>query len=141
MGTQSTFWPGTCSPVANFTKIRVSEFGSVRGANNIKAELFARGPIGAGIDATDKLEAYKGGIYSEKKFFPMINHEVSITGWGVGKNDQGVEVEYWWVRNSWGTYWGENGWLRIQMHKNNLGIESQGDWGVPILPEIWTHNN
>jgi hypothetical protein len=35
-------------------------------------------------------------------------------------------------RNSWGTYWGENGWFRIQMHHNNLGIEQDCDWGVPI---------
>lgn len=35
-------------------------------------------------------------------------------------------------RNSWGTYWGENGWFRIQMHHDNLGIEQDCDWGVPI---------
>ena len=35
-------------------------------------------------------------------------------------------------RNSWGTYWGENGWFRIQMHHNNLGIEHECDWGVPL---------
>ena len=28
----------------------------VRGADKIKAEVFARGPVGAGIDATDELE-------------------------------------------------------------------------------------
>ena len=32
----------------------------VRGADKIKAEVFARGPIGAGIDATDELEAVLG---------------------------------------------------------------------------------
>lgn len=137
--TDATFWPGTCSAVGNFTKIRVSQMGGVKGADNIKAEVYARGPIGAGICATPGLEKYTGGIYSEKKLFPMINHEVSITGWGVGKNDAGDEVEYWWVRNSWGTYWGENGWLRIQMHKDNLSIEKEGDWGVPELPQIWLH--
>lgn len=29
-------------------------------------------------------------------------------------------------------YWGENGWFRIKMHHNNLGIEQDCDWGVPI---------
>ena len=44
----------------------------------MKAEIYARGPIGCGIDATSKLEAYTGGIFSEFKIFPLINHEVSV---------------------------------------------------------------
>ena len=94
----------------------------------MKAEIFARGPIGCGIDATAKLEAYTGGIFSEHKFFPMINHEVSLVGWG---NDG--TSEYWIMRNSWGSYWGENGFARILMHKDNLALETQCDWGVPLL--------
>lgn len=45
----------------------------------MKAEIFARGPIGCGIDATSKLESYTGGIFSEWKLLPMINHEVSVS--------------------------------------------------------------
>ena len=44
----------------------------------MKAEIYARGPIGCGIDATSKLEKYTGGIFSEAKLFPMINHEVTM---------------------------------------------------------------
>jgi cathepsin X len=57
-----------------------------------------------------------------------VNHEVSIIGWG---KDPTTNVEYWTVRNSWGTYWGEEGYFRIQMHTDNLAIESQGSWGLP----------
>ncbi len=57
----------------------VGDFGSVRGADKMKAEIYARGPIGCGIDATSALEAYTGGIFSEKKIFVMINHEVSVS--------------------------------------------------------------
>eukprot|EP00479_Gromia_sphaerica_P003505 TRINITY_DN14090_c0_g1_i1.p1 TRINITY_DN14090_c0_g1~~TRINITY_DN14090_c0_g1_i1.p1 ORF type:complete len:111 (+),score=11.73 TRINITY_DN14090_c0_g1_i1:40-372(+) len=88
----------------------------------MKAEVFKRGPIGCGIHSTKGLEAYKGGIY-EEKLDPneiKMNHEVSVVGWGV----QGG-TEYWIVRNSWGTYFGENGFFNIVMHDDsrNLGIE------------------
>jgi cathepsin X len=52
----------------------VTQFGKVAGADKMKAEIFARGPISCGIDADLKLEEYTGGIFSQAKLFPMINH-------------------------------------------------------------------
>jgi cathepsin X len=90
-----------CSPVSDERAqlLFVGDHGTVRGADKIKAEVFARGPVGAGIDATPELEAYTGGVFSQKKLLTMANHEVSITGWGV---DAETGTEYWHVRNSWG---------------------------------------
>ena len=38
--------------------------------------------IGCGVDATDEFDAYTGGIFSQRILFPMINHEISVVGWG-----------------------------------------------------------
>lgn len=135
LGVCETCSPGTgCSAVEKHFSYGVKEFGVVRGADKIKAEIFARGPVSCGIDATSKLEQYTGGIFSEFKLIVMLNHELSIVGWGVEDG-----VEYWHVRNSWGTYWGENGFARIMMHKDNLGIESDCSWAVPTLPTDGGH--
>ena len=74
------------------------------------------GPLACGIDATNKLEAYgtttpvdsyPGGIFSQTELLPMANHILSIVGWGTDAN---LNQDYWILRNSWGTYWGEDGY-------------------------------
>jgi hypothetical protein len=46
-------------------------------ASSVKIrQIFSRGPIAAGIDATPELEKYTGGIFSQEQVIPMINHEV-----------------------------------------------------------------
>jgi cathepsin X len=129
---------GTCWAQTNFTKFYVEQFGHVTGPPNIMAEIATRGPVAAGIDAT-VLENYKGGIITATT--PAnINHIVSIVGYGSTTAGQ----DYWIVRNSWGQYWGENGWFRIIRGKDALGIERSVSWAVPkvtwpswpeILPE------
>jgi cathepsin X len=117
---------GNCTAVADPELWYVGDHGGVSGADRMKAEIFARGPIECGIDATAAFEKYAGGVYSERKLFPMVNHAISVVGWGVEDGK-----EFWIGRNSWGTYWGEKGWFRIEMHRNNLAIESNCVWGVP----------
>lgn len=128
--TNSSFSPGKCEAQKDFPLYHVGDYGSVSGIHKMKAEIYARGPIGCGVDATSKFEAYTGGIYSESIAFPMINHEISVLGWG---SENGVD--YWIGRNSWGNYWGENGWFRIKMGSDNLAIETECDWGVPKIPQ------
>lgn len=118
-----------CYAVTNFKRYYVSEYGSVSGADKMKAEIYKRGPISCGIQATSTFEAYTGGIYSEKILFPQINHEIAVVGWGTSEDGE----EFWWGRNSWGTYWGEQGFFQMKMHKENLGIENDCTWGVPSM--------
>lgn len=94
----------------------------------MKSELAQWGPISCGIQATPKFDTtYNGGIYSEHLDSIEINHEISVIGYGVTEEGQ----EYWIGRNSWGTYWGEYGFFRMQMYTDNLGIEQDCTAGVP----------
>lgn len=117
-----------CVAVTDFTKWYAKEYGRLAGKDRMKKEILARGPITCGMHATDKFyNTYKGGIYSERVFFPTANHAISVVGWG-----KEGDTEFWIVRNSWGTWWGEKGFFRINMHKGSLGIgENSCYWAVP----------
>jgi len=122
---------GTCPSISSYTHFTVGDYGPVVGVDDMQAEIFARGPISCGMEATDKFETtYKGGIYSEYVPTPQINHIISLVGWGF---DNATSTAYWIGRNSWGTPWGETGFFQIVLGKPqyNLGIETQCGFGVP----------
>ena len=118
-----------CHAVQNYTKYYVSEYGSVTGEEKMMKEIYARGPITCAIAVPDDLLEYKEGVYEDKTGVIWPSHAISVAGWG--ETEDGVK--YWIARNSWGTYWGENGWFRVEMHKNAFNLEEWCTWGVPII--------
>ena len=63
---------------------------------------------------------------TEKGHLP--NHIVSIVGWGYSVVE---DLRYWIVRNSWGEYWGEMGYFRLERGKNLLALEGNCAWATP----------
>jgi cathepsin X len=130
---------GSCVMIDSFPNATVAEYGSyglfaADKVHKIKAEIYARGPVATGINAEPIVE-YKGGVVKDRNILhKLINHIVSIVGWGV--DDDGTE--YWIVRNSWGQYWGELGYFRIETGHNTLGIEGSVVWATP---GEWTVKN
>lgn len=113
---------GFCSEVDIFPNATVTEYGDVpHTVTDIKKEVFARGPVACGVNANEILK-YQGGVIDMPEKSRLIDHIVSIVGWG---------EDYWIVRNSWGQYWGEMGYFRIKFGSNQLGIENNCVWATP----------
>jgi len=117
----------------NFTKYYPDEYGRINStdpaanANQMVAEIGARGPISGSICVTPEFEAYTGGVFKDTTGCLSLDHSISIAGYGTDP-DHG---DYWIIRNSWGTYWGEDGWARVARGINNLGIEITAEWATP----------
>jgi len=122
--TCSTFPPsGFCGAIDKYPNATIGEYGSISGASNMAKEIMARGPIACGIDAGGILK-YTGGVVSTAG--EGVDHVISVVGWGT----EGSK-EYWIVRNSWGEYWGEMGYVRVEKGNNALSLEEQCSWAVP----------
>ena len=94
---------GSCVEIDEFPNATIAEFGTYHyDSDAIMAEIFARGPVAAGINAEPIID-YKGGVVKDHKLLhKLVNHIVSIVGWGT---EEDTGLKYWIIRNSWGTYW------------------------------------
>lgn len=81
--------------------------------SEIKLALSEHGPLTAGVRVTPAFQAYTGGIFEESDT-RAIDHAVTIIGWS---DQRGA----WLIKNSWGTMWGENGYMWIDYDANRIG--------------------
>jgi C1A family cysteine protease len=61
---------------------------------------------------------YTGGIVTSSTCSgTSLDHAITAVGWG---SESGQE--YYIVRNSWGTSWGESGYIRIATQESGKGV-------------------
>ena len=107
---------GSCKGLDYYPHVTISDYGMIRGLHNMKNEIYHYGPIACGIDAMPLLN-YLGGIIDDQG--SDIDHVVEVVGWG---------EDHWIVRNSWGSYWGENGFVRVKY--GALRLEEECTWAT-----------
>lgn len=115
----SKFRAATCS---RYTEL---PFGSEEA---LKEAVANKGPVSVAIDASHpSFLFYKSGVYYDKSCTLNVNHGVLVVGYG---NLDGKD--YWLVKNSWGLYFGDKGYIRMARNSgNHCGIAS-----YPSYPEI-----
>jgi C1A family cysteine protease len=89
------------------------------------------GPVFIGLDADSRLFMfYKAGVLKINNC-PMrrqdMDHAMVIVGYGY---DNALKMSYWIIKNSWGTKWGESGYLRLAKDSGNMcGVASMAYYG------------
>nr|CAD1845055.1 unnamed protein product [Ananas comosus var. bracteatus] len=88
----------------------------------------AHQPVVCGIQTNDYFGHYEGGIIDRSDMPESIitlNHSVLIVGYG---EESGTK--YWIVKNSWGKYWGEGGYARMERGVGIAGIDREASYPV-----------
>ncbi|XP_056141932.1 cathepsin S, ortholog2, tandem duplicate 1 [Lampris incognitus] len=94
---------------------------------SLKEALATIGPISVGIDAKQpKFAFFHSGVYDDPHCSQEVNHGVLVVGYGT-LNGQ----DYWLVKNSWGTPFGDHGYVRMSRNKKNqCGIALYGTYPI-----------
>lgn len=96
----------------------------------LKKAVGTVGPVSVGLDAlNDKFMFYGGGVYFNPECKPeKVSHAVLAIGYGT---DEKTGMDYWLIKNSYGTTWGEEGYGKVARNKDNhCGIASLASYPI-----------
>ena len=92
--------------------------------SQMKAAL-AKQPLAVLVDAESRAwNNYTGGVLDTSSCGTSLDHAVLVTGWG---HDSKSGLDYWMVKNSWGTRWGDKGYIKLAITngKGICGVQEQ----------------
>jgi len=87
---------------------------------NIQRSIYEHGPVYCALHAGEAFENYYSGVFKTNEA-GNPNHAVVIVGWNGAADDPNG---YWIIRNSWGSDWGENGYMRIRYGTSKIGYDA-----------------
>lgn len=94
----------------------------------IKSAMMTYGVIDTAVYVGPAFEQYKEGVYEDTKTEPEVtpyyyqnsNHAISLVGWDDNPPEGGGGC--WILRNSWGSEWGEDGYMRIRYKSAGINM-------------------
>ena len=97
---------------------------------SLKAAV-AKQPVAVAIEAdTRYFQSYSGGVLTSTSCGSNLDHGVLVVGYGTENG-----IDYWLVKNSWGTSWGEKGYVKIQ---KSSSTNDPGVCGIAMNPSFPT---
>lgn len=113
---------GTCKNVPSVSTI--TGYSDVQqGSEAALLSALQNQPISIAIEADQSsFQMFRSGIF-KGPCGTQLDHGVLLVGAGT---DGGVD--YWRVKNSWGTSWGDNGYIRIIRGQNMCGLSNMASF-------------
>jgi len=108
---------GVCSGFTTDCKctpdIHIASFKSIKDEANL-LNAVALGPVSAYVNA-GPWQTYRGGVFTSS-CPATVDHAALVVGYGTEGG-----VDYWILKNSWGTAWGEQGYIRLKRGSSGAG--------------------
>ncbi|XP_030371275.1 cathepsin L1 [Scaptodrosophila lebanonensis] len=118
----------TCKYQSELSGAEITGFAVIppKDEQAMKEAIATLGPLACSVYGLESLTLYKSGIYADEECNKgEVNHSILVVGYGTEKGQ-----DYWIVKNSWGTAWGEEGYFRLPRGKNFCGIATECSYPI-----------
>jgi len=106
--------------------VKVNGFIRIQGDENLLSYA-SKHIVTVAVHANTDFEAYSKGLYTDNYCQEQVNHAVAVVGYGDNRGNL-----YWKVRNSWGSHWGDKGYMYMDRSIDNLCYISS----AALIPEV-----
>lgn len=93
--------------------------------------VYSRGAIAVSLDASPSgFLFYSSGVFSDpscKTAKDELDHAVLVVGYGT---DEETGRDYWLIKNSWSTHWGDEGYIKIDRGLRACGVTADAVYAV-----------
>ncbi|KAK8447675.1 hypothetical protein SEVIR_8G125000v4 [Setaria viridis] len=117
---------GTCQSVQPV--VTINGYQDVpSGDEGALASAVTNQPVSVGIDGTSSpFQFYQSGMMTGDGCGAEMNHAVTAVGYGTDENGD----QYWILKNSWGTGWGQDGYMMLQRGTGACGISTMSSYPI-----------
>ena len=119
---------GSCKFDESKRVIKIEDYAEINEGDeeNLTDKIATEGPISVCIDASSIMFYSSGVFFDPNCSTTRLNHCMLAVGYGSQS-----DANYYIVKNSWGSSWGESGYIRMSRNRdNNCGIATDASWPI-----------